>query len=154
MQQSVCKNDRVASWMHSVERPAVEGEQVPCIVYDAECAFCRRWASRLKTWCSDRVDLMPLQDSRATAMTGRSVAELKRAMHLVQPDGTVYAGAGAVREILRYPAWGWLPGAMFGLPGAMSLAERAYAWVASRRRRIGCGGEHCRVSVDLPGKKR
>ncbi len=153
MQPSVYRNDRVASWMHSVERPAVDGA-VPSIVYDAECAFCRRWASRFKKWSIDHVELLPLQHTRATALTGRSVAELERAIHLVQPDGTVFEGAGAVREILRYPAWGWLPRALFGLPGAMLLADRVYAWVALRRRRIGCGGEHCMISVDLQEKKK
>ncbi len=80
-----------------MERPAVEGE-VPSIIYDAECAFCRRWASRFKKWGggADRIELLPLQDERAAAMTGKSVAELERAMHLVRPDGTVFEGANAV----------------------------------------------------------
>ncbi len=107
-----------------MERPAVEGE-IPFIIYDAECA---------------------------AAMTGKSVAELERAMHLVRPDSTVFEGANAVREILRYTAWGWLPRALFRLPGAMLLADRVYAWVALRRQRIGCGGEHC-IAVDSPEKK-
>ena len=137
-----------------MERPAVEGE-VPSIIYDAECAFCRRWASRFKKWSggADHIELLPLQDDRAVVMTGKPVAELERAMHLVRPDGTVFEGANAVREILRYLAWGWLPRALFRLPGAMLLADRVYAWVALRRRRIGCGGEHCIASVDSPGKK-
>ncbi len=139
--------------MRSVERRAVE-EEVPSIIYDAECAFCCRWASRFKTWGADRIELLPLQDARAAAMTGKSVAELERAMHLVQPDSTVFEGANAVREILRYTAWGWLPRALFHLPGAMLLADRVYAWGALRRRRIGCGGEHCMVSIDLAGKKK
>ena len=128
--------------------------QIPSIIYDAECAFCRRWASRFKKWGGgpDRIELLPLQDERAAAMTGKSVAELERAMHLVQPDSTVFEGASAVREILRYPAWGWLPRALFRLPGAMVLADRVYAWVALRRRRTGCGGDHCMVSVDSPAK--
>ncbi len=137
-----------------MERPAVEGE-VPSIIYDAECAFCRRWASRFKKWGggADRIELLPLQDERAAAMTGKSVAELERAMHLVRPDGTVFEGANAVREILRYPAWGWLPRSLFRFPGAMLLADRVYAWVALRRRRIGCDGEHCIDAVDSPGTK-
>ena len=137
-----------------MERPAVEGE-VPSIIYDAECAFCRRWASRFKKWGggADRIELLPLQDERAAAMTGKSVAELERAMHLVRPDSTVFEGANAVREILRYTAWGWLPRALFRFPGAMLLADRVYAWVALRRQRIGCGGEHCIASVDSPEKK-
>ncbi len=151
MQPSVCRNDRVVSWTRSVQRPAAEGA-VPSIIYDAECAFCRRWASRFKKWGADRIELLPLQDERAAAMTGKSVAELERAMHLVQPDGTLFEGANAVREILRYTAWGWLPRALFRLPGAMVLADRVYAWVALRRRRTGCGGGHCMVSVDSPGK--
>ncbi len=95
-----------------MERPAVEGE-VPSIIYDAECAYCRRWASRFKKWGADRIELLPLQDERAVAMSGESVAELERAIHLVRPDSTVFKGANAVREILRYAAWGWLPRALF-----------------------------------------
>ncbi len=127
--------------------------EVPLIIYDAECAFCRRWATRFKKWSAEGVEVLPLQDERALVMTGKATAELERAMHLVQPDNTVLEGANAVREILRYPAWGWLPRALFRLPGAMAIADRVYAWVALRRRRIGCGGEHCTVSVDPPGNR-
>ncbi len=136
--------------MRSVERPTVK-EEVLFVIYDAECAFCRRWALRFERWGADRIALLPLQDERAATISGKTSAELERAMHLVKPDNTVFEGANAVREVLRYTAWGWLPRALFRLPGAMSVADRVYTWVALRRRRIGCGGEHCTVSVDPPG---
>lgn len=65
------------------------------------------------------------------------------AMHLVSPRGTVSQGAEAARELLRLlprtRRFVWL----FQLPGAMTVAERVYRWMARRRHRFGCSSEEC-----------
>ena len=105
----------------------------PVLIYDASCGFCRRWVGRLKRWDRhDRVRLLPLQDPSASALAGRPRHELERAAHLLRPDGAVFAGARAARELCRYLPGGWLPKAFFAIPGVMPAAERVYAWIARR----------------------
>jgi len=103
-------------------------------VFDDQCGFCRRWVDRVKRLDRDgAVRLLPLQDETATRLTGQPVEGLRRAVHFVRADGSVFAGAAAARELLAV-----LPGlgaaqVVARLPGMMFLAERVYAWVARRR---------------------
>jgi predicted DCC family thiol-disulfide oxidoreductase YuxK len=109
------------------------GPQGPVLIYDARCGFCRRWVARLKRWDRrDRLRLLPLQDPDAPALAGRPRDELQRAAHLVRPDGAVFAGAQAARELCGYLPGGWLPKALFAVPGVLPVAERAYGWIARR----------------------
>ncbi len=105
----------------------------PTLVYDGGCDFCVRWVRRVRRW--DRagvVRYLPLQDALAPAVAGRCRPELQRAAHLVRPDGAVYAGAAATRELLWYLPGGWILCTVMGIPGVMPLAERLYAWIARR----------------------
>jgi len=105
----------------------------PTLIYDASCGFCRRWAGRLKRWDRhDRIRLLPLQDPAAPALARRPREELRRAAHLVRPDGGVFAGASAARELLVYLPLGWLPRALLHLPGSLVIAEIVYRWIARR----------------------
>ncbi len=109
----------------------MERPPAPTLIYDAGCGFCRRWVARLKRWDRrNRVHILPLQDPGSPALARRPREELARAVHLVRPDGAVFAGAWAARELLGYLPGGWLPGALLRLPGAMAVAERVYRWVA------------------------
>ncbi len=117
------------------------------IIYDAECVFCRRWAERFKKWNRDGVRLLPLQNPQAVELTGKPKDVLLQAMHLVRADGAVFAGASAVREALAHVSWGWLARGALRIPGSMFVADRVYCWVAVHRQRIGCGGDHCTVSI-------
>lgn len=109
----------------------MERPPAPILIYDANCGFCRRWVARLKRWDrQDRIRLLPLQDPTAPALARRPREELERAAHLVRPDGAVFAGAPAAREVFAYLPAGWLPRALLALPGVLRLAERAYRWVA------------------------
>jgi predicted DCC family thiol-disulfide oxidoreductase YuxK len=123
------------------------------LIYDDHCPFCRKWVARFERWNRQQsVRPIPLHDARATTMSGKTRAELERAMHFVAADGRVFAGAGAVQELLRFVSWGWLPRAAFRLPGFMPVAERIYGLVAARRTRVGCGGKHCETGMAQPAK--
>ncbi len=120
----------------------------PTLIYDGECAFCLRWVDRFHRWTHEgSVRFLPLAEEEAPRLAGRTRAELLEAMHLVTPAGDVFAGAAAAREVLVYVPWGRFPRMVFRLPGGMLVANRVYRWVAARRRNIGCGGEHCQISV-------
>jgi predicted DCC family thiol-disulfide oxidoreductase YuxK len=105
----------------------------PTLIYDDACGFCRRWvlrARRLDT--AGRVQLLPLQDDDAPTLSGQRREQLMQAAHFVRPEGEVFAGAAAVRELARYLTGGWVLRLLFRLPGGMWLGARTYAWIARR----------------------
>lgn len=105
------------------------------LIYDGECGFCRRSADLVRSWDRDgRLDYVPFQDEAAVARFGVALPALAAAMHLVLPDGRVYAGADAAPEIVKLlPGKRWMA-APFRLPGALPVARRVYAWIAARRK--------------------
>jgi predicted DCC family thiol-disulfide oxidoreductase YuxK len=118
------------------------GPEQPTLIYDGECGMCRALAARLASWDREhRMAQVPFQDQRVVARFGIALPALAAAMHLVLPDGRVFAGADALPEILRLvPApRRWLR-FVFSLPGAQAAARRAYRWVALRRRCLVRGG--------------
>jgi predicted DCC family thiol-disulfide oxidoreductase YuxK len=105
----------------------------PVLIYDADCAFCARWVQRLRHWDHKRrVTYLPLRDDRALAVSGRERQKLQIAVHLVRPDGAVFAGAAAARELCAFLPLGSLPRVVMSLPGVMPIATRVYAWIARR----------------------
>lgn len=125
----------------------------PVLIYDDHCPFCRRWVARFERWNRHQtVRSIPLDDAWAGTVSGKTRAELERAMHFVTTDGRVFAGAGAVQELLRFVPWGWLPRAALSLPGFMPVAERIYGLVATGRTRVGCGGKHCETGMARPAE--
>ncbi len=71
-------------------------------------------------------------------------------MHVVRPDGRVFAGAEAVmRAIARVPVLGW-PAFVYYVPGIRQLAELVYRYVAKNRYRLfgrveSCDGGTCHL---------
>ncbi|MGH7539120.1 MAG: thiol-disulfide oxidoreductase DCC family protein [Gemmatimonadales bacterium] len=105
------------------------------LIYDGECGMCRFAVARVRVWDREhRIALVPFQDQQAVARFGIGLPALAAAMHLVLPDGRVYAGADAVPEILkilpgkRWFAWG------FAVPGVRPIARYVYRRIAERRR--------------------
>jgi predicted DCC family thiol-disulfide oxidoreductase YuxK len=103
----------------------------PVLIYDGRCGFCRRWVDRVRRWDRRRrVRYLSLREDDAVVVSGRERVELERAVHLVRPDGAVFAGAAAVRELCSYLPGGWMPRSVLRLPGVSELAPRVYRWVA------------------------
>lgn len=107
----------------------------PTLIYDGECGLCRRAVELLRRWDREhRLRYVPFQDGEAVARFGIALPALAAAMHLLMPDGRVFAGADAVPELgrllpgKRWWTWG------FALPGVPPLARRVYRRVAQRRR--------------------
>lgn len=107
----------------------------PTLIYDGECGFCRRSADFVRRRDREqRLALIPFQDQAGVAAFGIPLPALAAAMHLVLPDGRVFAGADAAPEVLKLlPGWRWLAWP-FRLPGVLPAARRVYAWIARRRR--------------------
>ncbi|MGH7607735.1 MAG: thiol-disulfide oxidoreductase DCC family protein, partial [Gemmatimonadales bacterium] len=89
---------------------------------------------RVRRWDRERrLRYVPFQDESAVRHLGIGLPALAAAMHLVLPDGRVYAGADAAPELLRrLPGKRWLA-VLFRVPGVLRLARRVYAWLAARR---------------------
>jgi predicted DCC family thiol-disulfide oxidoreductase YuxK len=106
----------------------------PTLIYDGECGLCRQAVELLRGWDREHVlRFVPFQDEAAVTAFGLALPALAAAMHLVLPDGRVYAGADAAPELLRlFPGKRWLA-SLFRVPGVLPLARRGYAWIAARR---------------------
>jgi predicted DCC family thiol-disulfide oxidoreductase YuxK len=107
----------------------------PTLIFDGECGMCRRAVGLLQRWDREhRLRFVPFQDEEAVRGFGLALPALAAAMHLVLPDGRVFAGADAVPELgrllprKRWWAWG------FALPGVRPVARRVYARIARARR--------------------
>lgn len=107
----------------------------PTLIYDGECGLCQEAVTRLQRWDREhRLRFVPFQDGAEVARFGIGLPALAAAMHLILPDGRVFAGADAAPELLRMlPGKRWLA-PLFRIPGTLPLARRVYAWIAARRR--------------------
>ena len=70
-------------------------ERRAVMLYDGSCAFCGRWVQRWRHFTGDAIDYQPYQEAAARFPQIPSDA-LGRAVHLIEPDGHITRGAGAV----------------------------------------------------------
>ncbi|MBI5547797.1 MAG: DUF393 domain-containing protein [Deltaproteobacteria bacterium] len=130
----------------------------PVMVYDSECAFCRRWVAVWRELTAEEVEYLPALEAQAR-IPGLEPESLAVAVHLVEPGGRVVRGAEAVarslaagkrgralRLYLRHPAFGrvaeaayrmvalhrgamgWLDGLLFGEEGGR-MGHQARRWL-------------------------
>ena len=102
------------------------------LIYDGDCNFCRAGVARWRHLTGTAVDYAPYQKV-APRFPQLSREAFVRAVHLVEPDGTVSCAAAAVVRALelggrRAPARLYRRRAL-----ARSLMEAAYRWVANHR---------------------
>jgi len=111
------------------------GAERATLIYDGECGFCRDAVALVARWDrAHRVAFVPFQDEKAVAAFGLPLPALAAAMHLILPDGRVFAGADAAAAVLPLLAGKRWLARVFALPGILPLARRGYAWIARRRR--------------------
>jgi len=105
----------------------------PILIYDGDCAFCRRWIERWRRITGDRVEYVPYQEA-AARFPQIPLQEFKSAVQLVEPDGKVYRAAEAVfRSLAAVRAYRGLLWAYLHLPGMRAVSERLYRYVADHR---------------------
>lgn len=108
------------------------------VLYDGQCRFCTSSAKKLVRLAGkSRVDTLSFQDEGVIErFPGLTYDALMKRMHVVTPDGRVYAGAEAVTRVLaELPIMGKLAFGYY-VPGIRQLAELAYDTVAKNRYRI------------------
>jgi predicted DCC family thiol-disulfide oxidoreductase YuxK len=111
------------------------------LIYDGECGMCRDAVRLLRRWDHrGAIEYVPFQDAAVVARFGIELPALAAAMHLILPDGRVFAGADATPELARLlPGKAWLA-PLYRVPGVRPVARRVYAWIAARRQCAVRGG--------------
>lgn len=106
------------------------------VLYDGACAMCRASVEIVRTYDnSDKIDLMNFHDDDLRAhFPAIKLDALMDELHVVDDRGTVWRGARAVNQILRYQngirgvlAWLWY------LPGFAWIADWQYKRIAQSR---------------------
>jgi predicted DCC family thiol-disulfide oxidoreductase YuxK len=132
--------------MHQV---TAESTSQPVIVYDGDCAFCRKQIARIRARATrGQFEYLPRQ---APGITDRfpilAESDFNTGMRLVHPSGQVYVGADAVYQIARaLPGWrriAWL----YRVPILHGLSRLIYRWIAANRQRLGqtCDDGACAI---------
>jgi predicted DCC family thiol-disulfide oxidoreductase YuxK len=112
--------------------PLVGGPR-PVLIYDGDCTFCAYWARYWHELTGDRVEYRTYQDA-APHHPAISLSDFQRAVQYVTPDGRVESAAKASFLTLSHARGKGIWLALYRrMPGFGSLAELAYAFIASHR---------------------
>ena len=111
------------------------------LIYDGDCAACRKQALWLMRLALSRAELeiLPYRSGpRRARFPDLDAATCARAMQLALPDGRIVDGVDAAPELLsRIATWRWLPAALRSVH-ARAPARRVYGWMARRRMGLVC----------------
>ena len=119
------------------------------VIYDGLCPLCIRSMTILDALdFRHRLSYLDLEADRsrlAALAPGVPASEARAAMRVVAPDGQVYRGFFAFRELARIlpPLWPFVP--LLYLPFATAIGPRVYGLVARHRTRQVCRAETCAV---------
>ena len=105
------------------------------MIFDGDCAFCRRWIGRWRRITAERVEYRPFQDESIARMFPEIPREnFTRSVQLIARDGLVYSGAEAVvLSLAENPALRWLPFVYQKIPGISAVFDITYRFVANHR---------------------
>ncbi len=106
---------------------------VPLLVFDGDCTFCRTWIGYWRQLTGDAIAYAPYQEV-AERFPQVPREKFQRAVQLILPDGEVLSAAHAVfRSLAAVPGYAWLLWAYQHIPGFAWVAEFGYLRVAAKR---------------------
>ena len=106
---------------------------LPLLVYDGDCNFCRYWVSRWQYLTGDRVAYTPFQQVPGQ-FPEIPLEQFETAVRLIEPSGEVFGGAEAVFRTLAYaPGQGWGLWGYQKIPGVAPVTEWCYRLIARNR---------------------
>src|SRR5256885_15853556 len=112
---------------------ANEPLQRPVVLYDGQCGFCKRHVARWSALAGGAIEFLPYQGN-VERFPGITTDAVSRAVHLIEPDGTLTRGAEAVFRIAalsrKRP---WLQSCYEKIPAFRSVTETGYEWIAAHR---------------------
>jgi predicted DCC family thiol-disulfide oxidoreductase YuxK len=108
-------------------------QQVPNLVFDGDCSFCRAWVEYWKQVTGNRVTYVPYQEL-GDRFPDIPRDEFAAAVQLIMPNGRAFSGAHAVFQLLALvPGKSSLLWLYKRVPGFSLLATSAYAFIARHR---------------------
>jgi predicted DCC family thiol-disulfide oxidoreductase YuxK len=133
-------------------RTTAPGGSKIVVLYDGLCRFCTGSAKKLqRLGGKSRLETVSFQEEGVLErFPGIGYDALMKRMHVVMPDGRVFAGAEAVTRVLAaLPVVGPLAFGYY-VPGIRQLAELTYDTIAKNRYRIAgksgaCEGGTCHL---------
>jgi predicted DCC family thiol-disulfide oxidoreductase YuxK len=106
---------------------------VPLLVFDGDCIFCRIWIGFWQRLTGNRVAYAPYQEV-AAQFPQVPPENFKRAVQLILPDGEMLSAAHAVlRSLADVPDYAWMLWAYHHVPGFATIAEWLYRRIAAHR---------------------
>jgi lipase maturation factor 1 len=106
--------------------------QRPVLVFDGDCSLCRIWVGYSQSLTGDRVEYVPYQTAGGR-FPDVPVSEFQKAVQFFE-GGSRYSGAQAVSHLVSSrPGGGWAPWMYQNVPGAGSIAEALYRFIAAHR---------------------
>src|SRR6266849_6447964 len=119
---------------------------VPMLVFDGDCAFCRIWIELWKRLTGGQIAYAPYQEV-AERFPQIPPENFQRAVQLILPDGEVLSAAHAVvRSLEPVPEYAWMFWAYGHIPGFAGLSGFLFRLIAEHR------SFFYRVTVFLWGK--
>src|SRR5438876_1984766 len=105
----------------------------PLMIWDGECHFCNMWIERWREITAGKIDYATYQQA-ADQFPEIPVAQFKRAMVFIEPDGKTSFAAEAVYRSLQYrSSRKWLEWSYDHVPGFADISETAYKFIARHR---------------------
>lgn len=112
----------------------VDGERRPILLYDGDCALCRRCADWIRRTMPVQPELQPFQEADLAGL-GVSRAEASRSIQWIESSGRVSAGHIAAARLLISNGGGWaVLGRIMFIPPASWVAAAIYRLTAWGRR--------------------
>ncbi len=103
------------------------------ILWDGECAFCRRTAQWFLRQDKRKVlSAVPYQEAPAPPMTPELAAACEKAVHVVKTDGTILRAGRAALFLLEQTKWKPLA-RLLASPPFLWLVEIGYGIIARNR---------------------
>ncbi|PSO45512.1 MAG: hypothetical protein BRC25_02025, partial [Parcubacteria group bacterium SW_6_46_9] len=98
---------------------------VPTLLFDGDCGFCRTWVRRWKKNVDDQVSFRPYQKA-VDDFPEVTKTQARQAVQFIEPDGEVTSGAEAVFVLLSYGESGWWRWMYEHVPGFPAFSESVY----------------------------
>ncbi len=113
------------------------------VLYDADCAFCTRWAHFWSPTLARRgfaIDTLQAPWTEAALRMPRD--QIVKDIRLLTTTGETRRGADVYLYVARKIWWAWPFGILFSLPGFRNIIWAGYRWFAANRR---CTSGTCEV---------
>ena len=126
--------------MHPRGANEIPKRDIPIMLYDGDCEFCRKWIEKLHKITGEKIQYIPYQffpadeNGKLKNFPQILVTDCKKAIQLISTAYERYQAAGAVFRALAYADKAkWLFWLYKYFPGFKFIAEMIYKFIAGHR---------------------